>query len=88
MPSVMMEVPFASVSSTLIRGCISVGKPGCGMVLIFSGSMSPVRETRTESSYSSTCAPAFSSLEVMGSRCFGITFLMSTLPPVMAAPTI
>ena len=29
------------LSSTAISGCISVGKPGCGIVLIFSGSISP-----------------------------------------------
>ena len=88
MPSVMVLVPLATLSSTPIWGCISVGKPGWGMVLILVGRMSPVRVTRTASSNSCTSAPQRRSLAVMGSRCLGVTFLIRTSPPVAAAATI
>ena len=48
-----MDVPLCQCEQHGHRGGrISVGKPGCGIVLIFSGSRSPVRYTRRESSNS------------------------------------
>ena len=88
MPSVTMEVPFASVSSAVISGCISVGKPGCGIVLSLSGFSSPVRVIRSASSNSSTSQPAARSLAVIGSMCFGITLCSVMSPFVIAAATI
>lgn len=53
MLSVMMLVPSAMESKTAAWDCMSVGKPGCGMVLTLQWRRGPVRRTRMESSNSS-----------------------------------
>ena len=86
--SVMTLVPCDSASVTAICGCISVGNPGYGSVLICVALNRPSAMTRTASSYSITRAPISFNLEEIASKCFGITFLMSTFPLVAAAIVI
>ena len=86
MPSVTMLVPWESASTTLIWGCISVGKPGYGWVFTCVRFRRLVATTRTESSDSSIWHPISTSFALIASRCFGITFLTTTSPLVAAAP--
>ena len=81
---VTMLVPEARESATVICGCISVGKPGYGRVLTLTRDSGPRRVTRTASSCSSISTPISLSLAVMQSRCLGMMFLMSRLPPAAA----
>ena len=86
--SVTVLPPFAVLRMTVICGCISVGKPGYGRVLIRVRFSSPDAVTRTASSYSVTVQPISRSFELMHSRCFGITFLTRMSPRVAAAAAI
>ena len=72
-------------SSAAICGCMSVGKPGCGIVFTLHLLSGPSQRTRTASSYSTTVTPISISFAVMDSRCFGVTFFTSTSPRVAAA---
>ena len=85
MLSVTMLAPFAHVRTAAIWGCISVGKPGCGLVFMLVPKYSGPPMTLTASSNCSTCTPILTSFWVMGSRCFGITFLIRILLLAAAA---
>ena len=52
--SVMIEVPSASDSRTMVCACRSVAKPGCGSVEMSTGASGPSRLTVMRSSPSST----------------------------------
>ena len=84
MLSVTVLVPSAIPKSTAICGCISVGKPGYGSVVTCVCFKCPSDITLTESSNSSTWQPTSNSFAVVASRCFGMTFFTSTLPPAAA----
>ena len=88
MLSVMTLTPEASDMHTAICGCMSVGKPGYGIVLTLARRMTPVRCTRMASSYSAIFTPISRSLAEMQSICLGMTFWMSTSPPVAATAAI
>ncbi len=62
--------PSASAIHTAICGCMSVGKPGYGMVFTFERRSRWSASTRIASSYSVTFAPISRSFAVMQSRCF------------------
>ena len=79
-----MLVPLAMASRVVICGCMSVGKPGCGSVFTLVLFNFALRRTKIESSYSSISQPVCSNLSVIASRCFGMTFLISTSPPAAA----
>ena len=83
-----MLVPSARQSAVVIWGCMSVGKPGYGMVLILVRVSRPSRRTSTESSNSVTSTFISLSFAVMHSRCLGMTFLTSTEPPQAATAAI
>ena len=84
--SVTILDPSDNANNVANCGCISVGKPGYGNVLICVGpKRSSIPTTRTASSYSSTVAPISTSFALIASKCFGITFLISTSPFVAAA---
>ena len=83
-----MLVPWAMDSSVVIWGCISVGKPGWGMVFTLHLRRGRWQYTRTVSSPSSTVTPISTSLAEMDSKCLGVTFFTVTSPPVAAAATM
>ena len=86
--SVIVLVPFASASTTPICGCISVGYPGYGNVFTCVLVRRPLATTRTASSNSSTSHPISTNLEIVASKCFGITLSTVTSPRVAAAANI
>ena len=86
--SVIVLVPLQSASVTPICGCISVGNPGYGSVFTCVLVRSPLDTTRTASSNSSTSQPISSSLAIVASKCFGMTFNTVTSPLVAAAANI
>ena len=67
---------------------MSVGKPGYGMVLMFTRRRLPLLLTTTESSYATTVTPISRSLALMLSRWRGMTLVMRTSPPAAAQATI
>ena len=85
MPSVMMLVPSARQSAVVICGCMSVGKPGYGSVLMLVLVSLPSRRTSTASSNSVTSTLISRSFAVMHSRWRGMTFFTRTEPPQAAA---
>ena len=86
--SVTTLVPSASASVTVICGCISVGNPGYGSVLISVCTWLGRPTTRTASSNSVTSQPISISFAEIASRCFGMTFCTITSPRVIAAAHI
>ena len=88
MLSVTMLVPSARASVTVIWGCISVGNPGYGRVLMSVCLCLGLPTTRTASSNSITSQPSSISFALIASRCFGITFCTIMSPRVIAAAHI
>ena len=88
MPSVIVLMPPARQSAAANCGCISVGKPGYGMVFIFTLRSLPELLTVTESSPAMTVTPISRSLAEMDSRWRGMTLFILTSPPAAAAATI
>jgi UDP-N-acetylglucosamine 1-carboxyvinyltransferase len=88
MLSVTMLVPSASARVTVICGCISVGNPGYGRVLMLVCRCFGLPTTRTASSNSTTSQPISNNFAEIASRCFGITFLTVISPRVAAAAHI
>ena len=85
MLSVIVLVPVESPSVIAICGCISVGNPGYGSVLICVWRRRCAATTLTASSDSSISAPISINFAEIVSKCLGITFLIRTSPLVAAA---
>ncbi len=86
--SVIMPVPFATRLSSENCACISVGKPGCGAVRIFTAvSSRSVISRLIQSSPLSTNAPASSSFASTASISSGLVLRQTILPPETAAAT-
>ena len=86
--SVTVLVPSAMPRTTVICGCISVGNPGYGSVVICVWVNPLLATMRTASSNSSIIHPASISFADVASKCFGITFFIKTSPFVAAAAHI
>ena len=84
----MILVPFDRANVTPICGCMSVGNPGYGSVFTCVLFKRLFATTLTASSNSSTWHPISSNLEIVASRCFGITFNTVMSPFVAAAANI
>ena len=87
MVSVITLVPSARPSSVIIWACMSVAKPGNGLVTTSVGRGRPSRWTRMRSVPTSSRAPAASSLSSTAARWSGTTSRTVTSPPVIAPAT-
>ena len=86
--SVTTLVPSATNWIAVIWACISVGKPGWGIVFTSVGKICFGPMTRTPPSSSMISAPISINLEINGRLCSEIASAISTLPCVIAAATI
>ena len=84
----MTLAPLARQSAAANCGCISVGKPGYGMVLMLTRRRRPELLTVTQSSPAMTVTPISRSLAEMDSRWRGMTLFILTSPPAAAAATM
>ena len=83
-----MLVPSANIWIAVICACMSVGKPGCGIVLTSVGFRCFGPITRMPFSSSSMIAPISVNLEISGRLCSEIASSIKTLPSVIAAATM
>ena len=86
--SVTRDWPSARPSSVMTCACMSVGKPGNGLVITSAGPGRSGPRTRTEAAPTSRLTPHSSSLASTAERCSGTSPVTVTSPPVIAPATI